>query len=95
MQLRVVRAFKSNLEDLEDRRSIHSMRSYRGMQIQPNIPGAFLFNKQPFYKHHSRETSPPGDIVIPVPVMGHHETFNYIDDDAPDDRNDKSRETRI
>ncbi|XP_070503419.1 plasma membrane calcium-transporting ATPase 2 isoform X3 [Chironomus tepperi] len=96
-QLRVVRAFKSNLEDLEDRRSIHSLRSYRGIPITPNTPGAYLFNKQPFFKHSSRETSPPGDIVIPVPVMGHHETFNYIDDDAVDDRNgnDKSRETRI
>lgn len=40
MQLRVVRAFRSTLEDLEERRSVHSLRSLRSQQLNPNL--AFL-----------------------------------------------------
>ncbi|KAI5699891.1 hypothetical protein M8J76_013008 [Diaphorina citri] len=32
LQLRVIRAFKSTLEDLEERRSVHSLRSSRSNQ---------------------------------------------------------------
>lgn len=101
MQLRVVRAFKSTLEDLEDRRSIHSLRSLRNMQPAQTPVASLLYTHRPFFKNINRDTSPPGDITIQVPTA-HHEPLNihdmnarYIDDDGPDDRNDKSRETRI
>lgn len=40
VQLRVVRAFRSTLEDLEERRSVHSLRSLRSQQLNPHL--AFL-----------------------------------------------------
>lgn len=101
MQLRVVRAFKSTLEDLEERRSIHSLRSLRNLQQAQN-PTSSLFAKNAFLKSLSRDQSPPGNITIQVPTSRPHEPLNindinarYIDDDDVDESNDKTKETKI
>jgi P-type Ca2+ transporter type 2B len=95
--LRVIRAFKSTLEDLEDRRSIHSLRSLRNMHGGPT-PGAasLLYGNKSFLRNFNRDQSPPGNITITVPTSPLNiNDARYIDDDGPDDRNDKTRETRI
>jgi hypothetical protein len=37
LQLRVIRAFRSTLEDLEERRSLHSIRSLRSGQVNNSV----------------------------------------------------------
>ncbi|XP_036334955.1 plasma membrane calcium-transporting ATPase 3-like isoform X3 [Rhagoletis pomonella] len=52
-QLRVIRAFRSTLEDLNERRSLHSLRSPRG-----TIPGYPLYNSNllnPNYAHQQQQ----------------------------------------
>lgn len=103
LQLRVVRAFKSNLEDLEDRRSIHSLRSLKGNKT-PALGNLFHQNRAYFQKYqHSPQTSPNEDFSIAVPQKPplNINDFNarYMDDDGPpslDERSDgQSKETRI
>lgn len=110
LQLRVVRAFKSTLEDIEDRRSIHSLRSLRNAQNPgaqtPGISSLFYQNKAYFKinQHISPQSSPNANISIVVPSL-QSEPLNineinarYMDDDGPDDRtnsNEQSKETRI
>lgn len=109
LQLRVIRAFKSNLEDLEDRRSIHSLRSLRNSQT-PAL-SSFFHQNRGFFKGNqqisSPLSSPSGNISIPVPVSLQSKPLNinnaeinarYMDDDGPpslDERNGQSKETRI
>ena len=101
--MRVCRAFKSNLEDLEERRSIHSHRSLRNMQAYPNDASSLLYKSGLFRAFSREQSSPPGNITIQVPTSPTpHEPLNinsmnarYIDDDDIDDRNDKTRETKI
>lgn len=111
LQLRVVRAFKSTLEDLEDRRSIHSLRSLRNAQNSgAQAPGisSLLYQNKAFFKinqHISPQSSPNANISIVVPTSLQSEPLNintisarYMDDDGPDDRtnpNEQSKETRI
>lgn len=110
LQLRVVRAFRSKLEDLEDRRSIHSLRSLRNTQgsgAQPSALSSLLHQNKAFFKlnqHLSPQSPPTGNISIVVPLF-QSEPLNineinarYMDDDGPDDRsnsNEHSKETRI
>lgn len=103
LQLRVVRAFKSTLEDLEDRRSIHSLRSLKGSKT-PAMANLFHQNRAYFQKHqHTPQTSPNAEISIAVPQRPplNINDFNarYMDDDGPpslDERSDgQSKETRI
>lgn len=100
--MRVVRAFKSNLEDLEDRRSIHSLRSLRNAQAGAQANAASLFYPNRSYmKTNQPSLSPSVNISIAVPT----EPLNinsinarFMDDDAPDERNntdEQSRDTRI
>lgn len=108
LQLRVIRAFKSNLEDLEDRRSIHSLRSLRNTQTQTPSLTAFFNQNKAYFKTNQPAASPNANISIPVPTSFHSEPLNinditarYMDDDGPpslDERsnsNGQSRETRI
>lgn len=46
-QLRVVRAFKSNLEDLEDRRSVASLHSLRSSRSAQPIQGGLMAGTSP------------------------------------------------
>lgn len=110
LQLRVIRAFKSTLEDLEDKRSIHSLRSLRNAREAPALSS--YFSNKGFLK--GQQTSPQkqtsGNISIAVPATFHTEPLNinsadinarYMDDDGPpslDERssaNSQSKETRI
>jgi Ca2+ transporting ATPase len=104
LQLRVVRAFKSTLEDMEERRSIHSLRSLRNLQQanQNQLPSSLLYSKNAFLKSINRDQSPPGNITIQVPTSRPHEPLNihdinarYIDDDDVEESNDKTKETKI
>lgn len=103
MQLRVVRAFKSNLEDLEERRSLHSLRSLRNLQSNQNPAANSLFAKSGILRNFNRDQSPPASFTIQIPPTSlQHEPLNihdmsarFIDDDDIDDRNDKTRETKI
>lgn len=95
MQLRVIRAFKSTLEDIEDRRSIHSLRSLRNTQstIGPSGPAlsSLFYQNRAFFKnqHSNPQTSQSGNISITVPQLI-SEPLNinninarYMDDDGP------------
>ena len=110
LQLRVIRAFKSTLEDLEDKRSIHSLRSLRNTREAP--PLSSFFSNKGFLKgqHTTPQKSTGGNISIAVPATFHTEPLNinstdinarYMDDDGPpslDERsssNGQSKETRI
>lgn len=110
LQLRVVRAFKSTLEDMEDRRSIHSLRSLRNAQggSAPTPAMASLFYQNRNYFKAGPKSPLSGDISIPVPTSLQSQPLNindinarYMDDDGPpslDERsntNGQSRETRI
>lgn len=98
MQLRVVRAFKSTLEDLEERRSIHSLRSLRNMQGQNPTASSLLWSRAGMLRNFNRDQSPPGNITIQVPTSPlniNDMNARYIDDDDVDERNDKTRETKI
>jgi hypothetical protein len=110
LQLRVIRAFKSTLEDLEDKRSIHSWRSVRNAQ-PPALANFFYQNKAPMFKGNrtsSPDSSPSGNISISIPTSRPAGPLNindfnarYMDDDGPpsmDERtngNGQSKETRI
>lgn len=110
LQLRVIRAFKSNLEDLEDRRSIHSLRSLRSSQQTPAL-SSFFHQNRGFFRGNQQISSPlaspSGNISIAVPVSLQSKPLNinnadinarYMDDDGPpsfDERNGQSKETRI
>ena len=104
LQLRVVRAFKSTLEDLEDRRSIHSIRSLRNAPQSTGIQNLFYQNRAYFKNQHSPQTSPLANISIAVPTIQplniNDVQARYMDDDGPpslDERNanGQSKETRI
>lgn len=114
LQLRVIRAFKSQLEDLDDRRSIHSLRSNRNAAQSPAMANFFSNNKAAMFRniqHPSTESSPSGDISIPVPTLqspplnlnDYNINARFMDDDGPssmDERsnanaNGQSKETRI
>jgi hypothetical protein len=104
LQLRVVRAFKSTLEDLEDRRSIHSLRSLRNLQ-NPSATHGFFYqakhlraNQQPYGQQSSNLDN--FSISVPKsPINLNDFNARYMDDDnQPDDRtntNGQSHETRI
>jgi hypothetical protein len=108
LQLRVIRAFKTTLEDLEDRRSIHSLRTNRNTQ-SPGLSNFFYQHKGALLRHpHSSEQPPSGNISIPIPTSLQAAPLNlndftgrYMDDDGPssmDERtnaNGQSKETRI
>lgn len=106
LQLRVVRAFKSTLEDIEDRRSIHSLRSLRNAQSSgahsSAISSLFYPNKYVKVKQQlSPSFSPSGNISIAVPkepLNINEINARYMDDDGPEERTisgDQSKETRI
>jgi hypothetical protein len=111
LQLRVVRAFKSTLEDLEDRRSIHSLRSLRNTQnpgAQTSALSSLFYKNKAFFKINQKlspQSSPSGNISITVPASLQSEPLNineinarYMDDDGPEERinsNEQSKETRI
>lgn len=105
LQLRVVRAFKSTIEDIEDRRSIHSMRSLRNMQnpAGQSVQGLYIYQK-----HLKSANQPHGQssncdnfsINVPkTPLNLNDFNARYMDDDnQPEDRNNangQSLETRI
>jgi hypothetical protein len=98
LQLRVVRAFKSTLEDLEDKRSIHSLRSLRNFQ---NQSAGFFYKRG--NQHSGQQSSNLDNLSIPVPKspinLNDFNALKYMDDDSqPDDRsntNGQSHETRI
>lgn len=107
-QLRVIRAFKSTLEDLEDRRSIHSLRSTRNAQTA--AMANLFYQNRAYFKANQQSSplsSPLENISIQVPTSLHSEPLNinninarYMDDDGPpslDERNSsgQSKETRI
>lgn len=63
LQLRVIRAFKSTLEDLEERRSIHSFRtttSSRGRPLSDNI----TYIDEEHHNHH--QAAPPTNNKTPL-----------------------------
>lgn len=67
-QLRVIRAFRSNLEDLEERRSVHSLRSSRS---HTGAPGHQLSLLHPLLMARS-----------PTSVMPHNlPDISFIDED--------------
>lgn len=69
LQLRVIRAFKSTLEDLEERRSIHSYRtttSSRGRPLSDNI--TYIDEEQVHHHnhHHNHQAAPPTNNKTPL-----------------------------
>lgn len=105
LQLRVIRAFKSNLEDLEDRRSIHSLRSLRNAQPTqtPALSSFFHQNRALINKAASQQsspqTSPLANFSIAVPTSLQSAPLNinnaninarYMDDDGPPSLDDRS-----
>lgn len=68
LQLRVIRAFKSTLEDLEERRSIHSLRSSRSRPLSDitfidEEPG-----KAPCFNTNSTLTATFGPPILKTPT---------------------------
>uniref|UniRef100_A0A2S2QBT1 Uncharacterized protein n=1 Tax=Sipha flava TaxID=143950 RepID=A0A2S2QBT1_9HEMI len=66
LQLRVIRAFKSTLEDLEERRSIHSLRttttSSRGRPLSDNI----TYIDEEHHHNHNYQAVPPSNNKTPL-----------------------------
>lgn len=105
LQLRVVRAFKSTLEDIEDRRSIHSLRSLRNMQ-NPAAGYAwhgFIYQKGLKSSNQQHGQSSNCDNIfftVPKTPLNLNEiNARYMDDDDDDRTNtntiEQSIETRI
>lgn len=108
LQLRVVRAFKSTIEDIEDRRSIHSLRSLRNVQNPAGQAGQSLHGLYLYQKHLKTANQPHGQssncdnfsITVPkIPLNLNDFNARYMDDEnQPEDRtntNGQSLETRI
>uniref|UniRef100_A0A8D9BE47 Uncharacterized protein n=1 Tax=Cacopsylla melanoneura TaxID=428564 RepID=A0A8D9BE47_9HEMI len=70
LQLRVIRAFKSTLEDLEERRSVHSLRSSRSNQ------GCKPFSDMCFIDDESYKMSRSGSTLNVPGARNSYATFN-------------------
>lgn len=96
MQLRVVRAFRSTLEDLEERRSIHSLhstRSARSHQLNPNL--AFLNtgthkNLTPFAAHHQYQQQQRSNQSAAAAMSTNLSEISFIDEDSNNIENGRS-----
>ncbi|XP_065297276.1 plasma membrane calcium-transporting ATPase 2 isoform X4 [Dermacentor albipictus] len=64
-QLRVVKAFKSTLEDMEDQRSIHSLHSLHSSRSHPG--GARPLSDISFIDEDAKSPSPQSDQLLPPP----------------------------
>ncbi|XP_050026488.1 plasma membrane calcium-transporting ATPase 2 isoform X2 [Dermacentor andersoni] len=64
-QLRVVKAFKSTLEDMEDQRSIHSLHSLHSSRSHPG--GARPMSDISFIDEDAKSPSPQSDQLLPPP----------------------------
>jgi hypothetical protein len=108
LQLRVIRAFKSTLENLEDSRSIHSLRSYQKSGQSPALANFFSQHKAALLRQSQQSSTESGNISIPIPSSHQSPPLNlndftarYMDDDGPSSIDEKSngngqsKETRI
>jgi hypothetical protein len=107
LQLRVIRAFKTTLENLEDSRSIHSLRSYQNTVQSPALANFFSQHKAALLRQSQQSSADSGNISIPIPTLQspplnlNDFSARYMDDDGPssiDERsngNGQSKETRI
>ncbi|KAH7938396.1 hypothetical protein HPB49_023171 [Dermacentor silvarum] len=64
-QLRVVKAFKSTLEDMEDQRSIHSLHSLHSSRSHPG--GARPMSDISYIDEDAKSPSPQSDQLLPPP----------------------------
>lgn len=67
-QLRVVKAFKSTLEDMEDQRSIHSLHSLHSSRSHPG--GTRPMSDISFIDEDAKSPSPQSDQLLPPPAVG-------------------------
>ncbi|XP_077487564.1 plasma membrane calcium-transporting ATPase 3 isoform X3 [Amblyomma americanum] len=65
-QLRVVKAFKSTLEDMEDQRSIHSLHSLHSSRSHPG--GTRPMSDISFIDEDAKSPSPQSDQLLPPPT---------------------------
>lgn len=91
----MIRAFKSTLEDLEDRRSIHSLRSLRsGAAGGGNVMSSLLYPNRSYQQklnqqlqHHQGHSTNTHVPVSPVSINITDIPTRYIDDEtAADER---------
>lgn len=68
-QLRVVRAFKSTLEDLEEKRSIHSFHSLHSIRSSRSHPGPRPISEEAYHHDHHLRSSPPENIYLNTPEI--------------------------
>lgn len=97
LQLRVIRAFKSTLEDLEERRSLHSIRSFRSGQCNAQNVGSqniasissLLYPNRSYQQKLNQvsQQSPPGSntvsVASPTPSNIADIPTTYIDEEEP------------
>lgn len=90
--MRVIRAFKSTLEDLEDRRSIHSLRSLRsGAAGGGNVMSSLLYPNRSYQQklnqqlQHHQGHSNANVIVTPAAINITDIPTRYIDDETTAD----------
>lgn len=93
LQLRVIRAFKSTLEDLEDRRSIHSLRSLRSGAGGGNVMSSLLYPNRSYQQklnqqlqHHQGHSQKNEHVIVtPVAIDITDIPTRYIDDETTAD----------
>ncbi|XP_052827689.1 plasma membrane calcium-transporting ATPase 2 isoform X3 [Octopus bimaculoides] len=68
-QLRVVRAFKSTLEDLEEKRSIHSFHSLHSIRSSRSHPGPRPISEEAYHHDHHLRSSPPENLYLNTPEI--------------------------
>lgn len=83
-QLRVIRAFRSTLEDLNERRSMHSLHSLRSPR-SGTVPRYALYNINYLYPNSQQqgkhEQQRSGTTVIGAPSVALLSEISYIDED--------------
>lgn len=80
VQLRVVRAFKSTLEDVEDKRSIHSIHSLHSLRSSRSHPSGRPLSDISFIDEDGKTPSPASD---PVVAGRHPATRLRLDEGSP------------
>jgi len=95
MQLRVIRAFRSTLEDLEERRSVHSSRSFRS-QLNPYFNTGTQRTLTPFaaQQQFQQQFSQRGNQSAAAAMSSNLPNWSYIDEDNGNIENGRGQKTQ-